>query len=121
MLHCFFVLTFKAQSVPCRWHPLLKGFIIVWICFNALTVTCYASTYLDAVPYIQELFHIGSTVAKLGFTFYAGACGLGPLFLAPLCELYGRKWVYVGSALGWTGENSYCENGRRLINIPPFR
>ncbi|EED82166.1 predicted protein [Postia placenta Mad-698-R] len=87
---------------PRRWHPLLKGFIIVWICFNALTITCYASTYLDAVPYIQELFHIGSTVAKLGFTFYAGACGLGPLFLAPLCELYGRKWVYVGSALGWT-------------------
>lgn len=87
---------------PRRWNTWFKGFIVVWICFNAFTITCYASTYLDAVPYVQELFHVGSTVAKLGFTFYAGACGIGPLFLAPLCELYGRKWVYVGSALGWT-------------------
>ncbi|OSX58814.1 hypothetical protein POSPLADRAFT_1184502 [Postia placenta MAD-698-R-SB12] len=87
---------------PRRWNTWFKGFIVVWICFNAFTITCYASTYLDAVPYVQELFHVGSTVAKLGFTFYAGACGIGPLFLAPLSELYGRKWVYVGSALGWT-------------------
>lgn len=43
-------------------------------------------------------FHISRTVALLSGTVYLLGLAFGPMFLAPLSELIGRRWLYVSSS-----------------------
>jgi MFS family permease len=43
-------------------------------------------------------FEINRTTALLSITLYTEGLALGPLLFAPLSEIYGRRWVYVGAS-----------------------
>lgn len=47
---------------------------------------------------LHSLLTLASLLVGM-FTFNA-ACAVTPLFFAPLCELAGRRWIYIG-AFGW--------------------
>ena len=58
--------------------------------------------FSSAIPYVSKEFHISTLVASLGITLYLCGFATGPLFWAPLSELYGRKLtvffpVFVGA------------------------
>ena len=56
--------------------------------------TVGTSTFVAAVPYIQEKFKVSRTSALLPISLYTVGFTLGPLIAAPLSELYGRRVVY---------------------------
>lgn len=54
----------------------------------------------------MQHFEVSRTVALLSLTLYTMGIAIGPLFIAPLSEVFGRKYVYVGSLtmlLAFTG------------------
>lgn len=52
---------------------------------------------MPATPYIATEFSASQTTATLALTLYTIGVGIGPLFLAPLSEVIGRRWLYVGT------------------------
>ncbi|KAF8247065.1 MFS general substrate transporter [Wilcoxina mikolae CBS 423.85] len=59
-----------------------------------LLVTFTASVYAASVYEVSAEFNVSITTALLGLSMYVVGLGLGPMFSAPLSEIYGRKMVY---------------------------
>ena len=55
------------------------------------------SVTVPAVPLLQKEFHISHVEAVLPLTLYTLGIAFGPLFIAPLSETLGRRWVYIGT------------------------
>lgn len=53
----------------------------------------YTSTYDQIIPY----FHCSREVATLGLSLFVMGLGIGPMFLGPLSEFYGRRPIYIAS------------------------
>ncbi|KAK9238762.1 major facilitator superfamily domain-containing protein, partial [Lipomyces kononenkoae] len=65
-----------------------------------------------------EEFHCSDEVATLGLTSFVCGLGLGPLFLAPLSEFYGRRPIYIGSMtffLIWLIPSAVARNIQTMI------
>jgi MFS family permease len=56
------------------------------------------AVFEPAVPQIAEEFGVSEEIATLGTTLNLLATGLFPLLLAPLSEVYGRKWTVTAPA-----------------------
>lgn len=41
--------------------------------------------------------HVSQIVAVLGLSLFVGGLGIGPMFLGPLSEFFGRRPIYLGS------------------------
>lgn len=71
-----------------RWYgTLVPGSL----CF---LVTFASSVYVPGVYEVAAKFDVSITVALLGISMYVVGLGLGPMFSAPLSEVFGRKMVY---------------------------
>lgn len=57
----------------------------------------YSTSYVSGSKGIIEEFGISRTRSILGMTTYLIGLGCGPMILAPLSELYGRRPVYLAS------------------------
>ncbi|RHZ56812.1 hypothetical protein CDV55_106094 [Aspergillus turcosus] len=74
-----------------------KWAIVLIVSLGSLCVTCTSSMYTMTYRQLTEEFHCSSLIATLGLTAYIFGLGIGPLFLAPLSELYGRRNIYIVS------------------------
>lgn len=62
-----------------------------------------STAYATGIPGMMESFDIkNKTIPILGITSYLFGLALGPLFLAPLSEVYGRRPVYIVSLFLFT-------------------
>lgn len=59
--------------------------------------TCTSSMYVMTYKQITQEFGCSTEVATVGLTTYIFGLGVGPLFLAPLSEFYGRRKIYLVS------------------------
>lgn len=60
-----------------------------------LSVSPLASSMMaPALPQIAEHYHITSpTIVAMTLSIFLLSFAIGPLFLGPLSEMYGRTWV----------------------------
>jgi len=58
---------------------------------STVNSTAYTFTYGQ----LESEFHTSREVATLGLSFFVVGLACGPLFLAPLSEFYGRRWIYI--------------------------
>ncbi|CZT08235.1 uncharacterized protein RAG0_13395 [Rhynchosporium agropyri] len=57
-----------------------------------------SSMFAPAVSFMDADFHNDSTIlASLAVSIYVLGYAIGPLILAPLCEIYGRQYVLTGA------------------------
>ncbi|GAD99243.1 MFS transporter [Paecilomyces variotii No. 5] len=76
----------------------LRRWLIVIICSTgSVCVTCTSSMYTMTYDQIMTEFHCSREVATLGLSFFIFGLGIGPLFLSPLSEFYGRRNIYIVS------------------------
>ena len=59
--------------------------------------TFATSVTVPAVPLLEETFHVSQTEALLPLTLFTLGIAFGPMFIAPLSETLGRRWVYIGT------------------------
>ncbi|KAF5853300.1 hypothetical protein GGP41_001911 [Bipolaris sorokiniana] len=76
----------------------IKWTITAIIAMMTLAVSFASSAYSGGIREIQTEFGVSQIVATLGIAFFVLGFAIGPLVWAPLSEIYGRRYITVGSA-----------------------
>ncbi|KAJ5142135.1 Vacuolar protein sorting-associated protein 62 [Penicillium atrosanguineum] len=74
-----------------------KWLIVIIVSMGSLCVTCTSSMYTTTYTQLMKEFGCSQEVATLGLSFFIWGLGVGPLFLSPLSEFYGRRNIYIVS------------------------
>jgi len=78
------------------WGSMLKKWSIVCILAAAsMCVTCASALYTSTYTQLEREFHISREAATVGLSIFVCGLGLGPMFLSPLSEFYGRRIIYL--------------------------
>ncbi|KAI3341705.1 major facilitator superfamily domain-containing protein [Ustulina deusta] len=76
-----------------------KWLLVCIVGLGSLCVTCTSSIYTATYGQMNPEFRQSEIVATLGLSTFVLGIALGPLFLGPLSEFYGRRPIYLVS---WT-------------------
>ncbi|VEU22203.1 DEKNAAC103213 [Brettanomyces naardenensis] len=87
---------------PQNWSVGTKIAQCAIIAFQTLCVAFDSSVFAEANPSISAIYHIADVVATLGTTLFIFGFATGPVFWAPISELYGRRPVLVVSSFLFT-------------------
>ncbi|KAL1962673.1 hypothetical protein VTN77DRAFT_9307 [Rasamsonia byssochlamydoides] len=82
---------------PVHWPAWKKWSIATIYCLLQVLVTILSTSYVSAEFLIQEKFGGSDQVVALGQSLFIIGTAVGPVFLGPLSDINGRKWVYVVS------------------------
>ncbi|KAL4896269.1 major facilitator superfamily domain-containing protein [Aspergillus ambiguus] len=85
----------KDPLCPRNFHTLRRWLIVVICSTGSLCVTCTSSMYTVTYDQLTQAFDCSRIVATLGLSFFIWGLGVGPLFLSPLSEFYGRRYIYI--------------------------
>jgi hypothetical protein len=96
------------EAHPMYWSLWKKWFVITVYCLLQVYVTMTSTMYVSVETFIQERFPSTTQVVTLGQSMFIIGTAVGPVFLGPLSDLGGRKWVYVGSILVYAIFNIGC-------------
>ncbi|KAG7412588.1 Efflux pump atB [Fusarium oxysporum f. sp. rapae] len=84
---------------PRSFHKMKKWLIVIIVSSGSLCVTAASSIYTSTYEQMENEFGNSREISILGLSFFVLGIGLGPMFLGPLSEFYGRRLIYVVS---WT-------------------
>ncbi|KAM5344418.1 hypothetical protein ACJ41O_012954 [Fusarium nematophilum] len=88
----------KFQS-PFSWS-LRKKIVVLSGAFMASTLAAYsAGAYALASEPLRMQWQISDTQFNAGITIFVAGFGFAPMILAPVSEVHGRYWVFVGSGV----------------------
>lgn len=79
-----------------------KWAIAIFQSLSTFVVTFSSSVYVSCIGGIEQRFNVSGEVATLGLSLFVLGFAVGPLFWAPLSEMYGRKSIYVISFMAYT-------------------
>ncbi|OQE25142.1 hypothetical protein PENSTE_c006G10182 [Penicillium steckii] len=82
---------------PRNMSKLRKWMVVIIVSTGSLCVTCTSSMYTVTYDQIMVEFGCSREVATLGLSFFIWGLGIGPLFLSPLSEFFGRRNIYMVS------------------------
>ncbi|KAJ5982712.1 hypothetical protein N7451_012812 [Penicillium sp. IBT 35674x] len=82
---------------PFNWSVTKKSFISVLLCLMTLFVGLATTAYSSGIDNMTADLSVSTELGQLGLFTFNFACALAPLFLAPFCELVGRRIIYVGA------------------------
>lgn len=81
-----------------------------------------SSMFAPGVPEVMREFRSDSTIlASMVVSIYILGYAFGPLFIAPISELYGRRWVYHGSNVLFVVFTIVCARATSLGMLIAFR
>ncbi|KAJ5225033.1 hypothetical protein N7468_006258 [Penicillium chermesinum] len=95
----FLVLDFAPgdKENPFNWSGKYKAFISLLLCLMTLFIGLATTAYSSGISRMVSDLGVSTELGQLGLFCFNFTCALAPLFLAPFCELAGRRVVYVGS------------------------
>ncbi|KAI0087647.1 MFS multidrug transporter [Irpex rosettiformis] len=75
-----------------------------WWCTSLISLVCFTVAFCSAVitadiEGVAKEFHVSNEVVFLTITLFVAGFGIGPMFFAPLSEMYGRRVIYVSTLL----------------------
>ncbi|KAI9742131.1 MAG: hypothetical protein M1834_000521 [Cirrosporium novae-zelandiae] len=82
---------------PFNWSQGKKASISLILCLMTLFIGLATSAYSVGVTRMTEELGVSSELGQLGMFTFNFACAIAPLFLAPFCELVGRRVIYIGA------------------------
>ncbi|KAJ5372858.1 hypothetical protein N7517_004864 [Penicillium concentricum] len=74
-----------------------KWVMVFTVSFSSLCVTCTSALYSSMYEQITVQFHISELAATVGLSLFIFGMGVGPMFVAPISEFYGRRPIYIVS------------------------
>jgi MFS family permease len=95
----FIVLEFAEgdNENPFNWSGKRKAFVSLLLCLMTLFIGLATTAYSSGISRMTEDLGVASELGQLGLFTFNFTCALAPLFLAPFCELAGRRVIYVGA------------------------
>ncbi|KAE8383216.1 major facilitator superfamily domain-containing protein [Aspergillus bertholletiae] len=106
---------------PMNFPDSQKWFYTVTVALATLAVSLVSSAYTGGVEQIMEQFNCGTEVATLGVSLFVVGFAIGPLLWAPMSELYGRQYLFIGSYCGLTVFNAACTGSQNIWSLIIFR
>ncbi|CZR66763.1 related to multidrug resistance protein [Phialocephala subalpina] len=82
---------------PFNWSFGRKAWITLLLCLMTLFIGLATTAYSSGIGRMCDDFGVSTELGQLGLFCFNFACAVAPLFLAPFCELVGRRIVYVGA------------------------
>ncbi|KAJ5375182.1 hypothetical protein N7517_007188 [Penicillium concentricum] len=95
-----------------------RWLVVIIISMGSLCVTCASSMYTTTYAQLMREFGCSQEVATLGLSFFIWGLGIGPLFLSPLSEFYGRRNIYIVSFslfLVWLIPSAVAKNTQTML------
>ncbi|KAH9903765.1 major facilitator superfamily domain-containing protein [Xylariomycetidae sp. FL2044] len=95
----YIVLKFADEDCenPFNWAPGRKLFVTSMLNLMTLFIGLATTAYSSGISSMTAEFGVPELYGQLGLFTFNAACALAPLFLAPFCELVGRKLIYAGA------------------------
>lgn len=87
----------KDKQDPFNWRTGRKAWITLLLCLMTLFVGLATTAYSSGIDRMCSDLGVSAELGQLGLFCFNFACAIAPLFLAPFCELVGRRKVYVGA------------------------
>jgi multidrug resistance protein len=110
------------QQNPMNWPSWKKWSQIAVLSYITFITPLASSIFAPGVPEVMKAFHSNSvTMATFIVSVYLLGFTLGPLFLAPLSEIYGRYWVYNINNILFTIFAIACALAKDLGQLIAFR
>lgn len=81
---------------PFNWNIYLKAFLTALLCGMTLFIGLATTAYSSGISRMVKDLHRSNEIGQLGLFTFNMTCAIAPLFLAPFCELVGRRIIYVG-------------------------
>ncbi|KAF4467304.1 major facilitator superfamily transporter [Fusarium albosuccineum] len=82
---------------PRSFNKLRKWIIVFIVSLASFCVTAASSIYTSTYAQMEAEFGNSRIVSTLGLSFFVLGIALGPMFLSPLSEFYGRRPIYLVS------------------------
>jgi len=82
---------------PFKWGKWKRRFISTQLNLMTLFIGLATTAYSSGINSMVAEFHRSTEMGQLGLFTFNMTCALAPLFLAPFCELVGRKIIYAGA------------------------
>lgn len=101
-------LTFKASK---------KWFITFVVAIATMAVAFVSSAYSGGQAEIIAEFGCSQEVATLGISLFVLGFAIGPLIWAPMSELYGRQWLFIGTYAGLTAFNAGAAGSQNIWTL----
>ncbi|KAJ9647023.1 hypothetical protein H2199_002009 [Coniosporium tulheliwenetii] len=79
-----------------------KSFITWLLNLMTLFIGLATTAYSSGINSMVEDLGTSNIMGQMGLFLFNFACAIAPLFLAPFCELVGRRIIYAGSYGGFT-------------------
>lgn len=102
---------------PMLFSPVSRWLITILVGIETLSVALVSSAYSGSIAEIITEFQISEEVALLGISLFVLGFAVGPLFWAPLSELYGRRYVLIASATGLTAFTLGAAGSRNIWTL----
>ncbi|KAG2132056.1 multidrug resistance protein 4 [Suillus clintonianus] len=107
---------------PRNWHPAKKWTTAVLVALYTLITPLASSIMAPSLPDLAIRYGITNpTVTALTLSIFLLPLAIGPLFAAPLSEVYGRLWVLHGSNLSFLAFNLGCAFSPNATSFIVFR
>lgn len=84
---------------PFNWNPWYKRSVTTMLNLMTLFIGLATTAYSSTIDNMTAEFGVSTEIGQLGLFLFNFVCAIAPLFLAPFCELIGRKVVYAGAYL----------------------
>lgn len=97
---------------------IMKWLIVIICSFSSFCVTCTSSIYTSTYAQLQRDLGSSTIVSTLGLSLFVIGLGIGPMFLGPLSEFYGRRPIYLVSFtffLIWLVPSAVAQNIQTML------
>lgn len=97
----FIVLGFRPgdKENPFNWSKWRRRFISTLLNLMTLFIGLATTAYSSGINHMVTDLDCSAELGEMGIFCFNMACAVAPLFLAPFCELVGRKVIYAGAYL----------------------
>jgi multidrug resistance protein len=106
---------------PMEFSEVKKWFITLTVAIATLAVAFVSSAYTGASLQIIESFNVSEEVFTLGVSLFVLGFAIGPLFWAPLSELYGRQILFTGTYAVLTAFNAGAAGANSMAALIVLR
>lgn len=102
---------------PMLFAPWVKWTITMVVAFATLAIAFVSSAYSGGIQQIREEFKCSNIVAILGISLFVLGFTIGPLFWAPMSEIYGRQKLFFGTYAALTAFNAGAAGARTIPQL----
>ncbi|USW50538.1 Putative major facilitator superfamily, MFS transporter superfamily [Septoria linicola] len=111
----------KDSANPREWPLFWKYSVVFQITMTAFFLPMASSIFAPAGDLIAEEFGVSKQLALLNQSGFVAMLGIGPLFLAPMSETFGRRTIYLICLAIFTLLQIPCALAPNLATFVTFR